>query len=83
MERTINREDVLEEAAPAVHEVNSWLVSRLRTGKEKKAKPKSAYLSAAQAKKRNRIVREKRQDEAAVVKKIKGIASGSRQRSIC
>ena len=53
--------------APAVHEINSWLSSRL--SKEKKATQTPTDPSAAQAKKRNKTVREKRQDEAAVMKK--------------
>jgi hypothetical protein len=51
--------------APAIHEVNSWLSSRL--AKDKKAKESDTNAAAAKMQ-RSKSPREKRQEDAAVMK---------------
>jgi hypothetical protein len=77
VEKSSNRKGVLEMVeecgktvpelmAPSVHDVNSWLSSRL--AREKKDQNSSTSAGPTRTKKRNKTQREKRQEEAAVIK---------------
>jgi hypothetical protein len=60
--------------APSVHEVNSWLRTRLSQAKKAESSNDQANSVARNTKKKNKSLQEKRQEDAAVLKRDQAIA---------